>query len=193
MASDQTRPSLLARIRNAQDEGSWREFTAIYTPVIRAYAGRCGVPGQEMDDLVQEALWAVSQLIERFEHDPANRRFRPWLWSITHRRILKWRSGQRRAPIQPEDSLILKAVTGHDHALEQYWDEQWTQQVMARAAETVREQVAPRTFEVFRRYVVLQQPAAEVAQALGTTISNVYACKYRVMTRLRQEVEAMDG
>ena len=193
MAFDQTRPSLLLRIRDPKDSAAWQEFTGIYAPVVRAYAKRCGVPGQELDDVVQEVLWAVSQLIGQFEHHPVQRRFRPWLWSITHRRILKWRAGLRRTPLQPEDSQILKSLTDEDAQLEQYWEQQWSQHVVARAIQIIRKDFAPRTFEVFRQCVILQKPPAQVAEALGMKISTVYTYKNRVLDRLRQEAELLDG
>lgn len=192
MASIPTRPSLLLRVRNPKDTAAWQEFTSIYTPVVRAYARRCGVPQQELDDLFQEVLWAVSQLIGKFEHDPVNRRFRPWLWSITHRRILKWRSGLRKAPIQPEDSIILKSATDEDAALEKYWEEQWSKHVLARAMAKTREHFSARTFEVFQRRVVLQQSAEEVARVMGMDVETVYKYKQRVLARLQQEAEALD-
>ena len=51
----------------------------------------------------------------------------------------------------------------------------------------------PRTVEAFRRYVIGQQSAAEVAHDMGMTVSNVYVCKSRVLERLREEVGKLDG
>lgn len=193
MGMDATHPSLLLRIRDRNDASAWREFAAIYAPVVRAYARRYGVPTHELDDLVQEVLWAVSNLIRSFDYDPAKGRFRSWLHSVTHRRILKWRAGLRRAPLQPEDSQVLKNVTASDAELEKHWDRQWRQHAVASAMERVRQHVDPRTFEAFRRYAILQQPAGAVAEALSMTVSNVYLCKSRFLERLREEVEALDG
>src|SRR5260370_1423017 len=96
-----TRPSLLARLRDPRDERAWREFAAIYAPLV-------------------------------YRLPPPN---------------------------------------------------------SPRAAEQVQEEFSELAWRAFWQTGVEGRPAAEVAQALGTTIGTVYHCKSRVMARLRQKIE----
>lgn len=193
MDADDTRPSLLLRIRDTANSTAWGEFAAIYDPVVRRYAARCGVPQADIDDLVQDTLLAVAQLIGQFDYDRAKGHFRSWLRSVAHRRILRWLSGERKAPIVPEDSQLVANVHDSDADLDKYWHQQWRRRVLAWTLENAQRHFEPRTFEAFRRNALLGQPAAEVAKALGMTAANVHVCKSRVLARVRLEAEHYDG
>lgn len=54
-----------------------------------------------------------------------------------------------------------------------------------RALQLVRETLDDRTWEAFRRTVLCEEPAAEVAADLGMTAKAVRQAKYRVLCRLR--------
>ena len=55
----ETRPSLLLRLRNPQDEQAWREFLELYEPLIERLARRRGLQHADARELVQEVLVAV--------------------------------------------------------------------------------------------------------------------------------------
>ena len=65
-----TRPSLLVRLCDPEDECAWTEFTAIYSPLIYRLACRKGFQDADAQDLVQEVLRAVAAAIERWDPDP---------------------------------------------------------------------------------------------------------------------------
>ena len=62
-----TRPSLLMRIRDRNDEESWRTFVMIYAPLIYRYCCRHGLQDADAADLSQEVLEKVAT------HDPVVR------------------------------------------------------------------------------------------------------------------------
>ncbi len=49
------------------------------------------------------------------------------------------------------------------------------------------------TWQAFWQAGALGQPAKEVAEALKTTVGTVYHYKSRVMARLRQKIEEVEG
>ncbi len=51
-----TRPSLLVRLCDPEDDRAWTEFTAIYSPLIYRLACRKGFQDADAQDLVQEVL-----------------------------------------------------------------------------------------------------------------------------------------
>ena len=74
--ADETSPSLLVRVRNAQDLDSWREFERLYRPIVRKYCVYRQLQAADAEDVTQEVMLTVSQAIKRFEYDPGKGRFR---------------------------------------------------------------------------------------------------------------------
>ena len=58
-----TSPSLILRVRESNDSGSWETFEAVYSPVVRAYCRRRGIQEADIDDLVQEVMTSASNPI----------------------------------------------------------------------------------------------------------------------------------
>jgi RNA polymerase sigma-70 factor (ECF subfamily) len=52
----ETRVSLLVRIQNSHDEQAWREFVAIYRPVVYLLARKQGLQDADADDLSQRVV-----------------------------------------------------------------------------------------------------------------------------------------
>jgi len=63
--------------------------------------------------------------------------------------------------------------------------------VIRRALELLREEFEERTWQAFWRMAVLGQTAAEIARDLGMTKHTVRQAKYRVMRRLKLELEGL--
>ena len=84
-----TRNSLILRLRNREDVESWREFAAIYQPVIYRVARHRGMQDADAHELVQRVLMAVARAVDRFQPDTERAKFRTWLYRITHNEFCK--------------------------------------------------------------------------------------------------------
>jgi RNA polymerase sigma-70 factor (ECF subfamily) len=71
-----TRRSLLSRIKNPEDQQSWREFHDTYHDLMRSAALRAGLTPDEARDIVQDTLITVSRNIGKFNTDPARGSFK---------------------------------------------------------------------------------------------------------------------
>jgi RNA polymerase sigma-70 factor (ECF subfamily) len=91
-----TRPSLLLRIRDANDSDSWADFATVYGPVIRGYCRRRGLQEADADDVSQEVLAQVARSIESFDYEPGRGRFRDWLGAVTRNKIVRFLEVKRR-------------------------------------------------------------------------------------------------
>ncbi len=63
--------------------------------------------------------------------------------------------------------------------------------LVERAAELLREEFEPQTWEAYWEYAVRGRPVAEVAAELGVTNNVVYLAKHRVIRRLREELAGL--
>src|SRR6266498_896673 len=82
-----TRRSLLARLKNWDDQKSWQDFFDIYWRLIYSVALKAGLSDADAQDVVQDTVLTVAKKIGEFKSDPAIGSFKGWLMLITRRRI----------------------------------------------------------------------------------------------------------
>src|SRR6516164_8450721 len=84
----ETKTSLLLRIQDSRDEEAWREFVAIYRPVVYRLARMRQLQHADAEDLSQRVVIAVQRAIGNWRVDPAKGRFRFWLARISQNAII---------------------------------------------------------------------------------------------------------
>ena len=89
-----TRPSLLARLKDGDEQAGWQGFLETYGRLIRGAALKSRLTEEEADDVLQETALAVVKNIGGFQYDPARCAFKSWLLLITRQRII-WQLRQR--------------------------------------------------------------------------------------------------
>ena len=82
-----TRPSLLLRLTDCQDQASWQEFYATYRDLIWRFALKAGCNETEAEEVVQETVIAVARKLPEFKYDPAVCAFKTWLLNQTAWRV----------------------------------------------------------------------------------------------------------
>src|ERR1700724_692032 len=90
-----TRPSLLVRIRDPGDKEAWRQFVALYAPLIHGLARQRGLQDADAADLTQEALRAVVAAAPGLVYDPARGSSRVWLYRVTCNKIHDFRESRQ--------------------------------------------------------------------------------------------------
>src|SRR5436190_8359181 len=82
-----TRRSLLSRLKDWDDQDSWKEFFDTYWKLVYGVAVKSGLNDAEAQDVVQETVLSVARKMHQFKYDPATGSFKSWLLLITRRRI----------------------------------------------------------------------------------------------------------
>ncbi len=180
---DTTSPTLLARVRDASDQTSWREFEQRYSALIRRYCRRLGLKGADIDDAQQVALLHLARGLPSFEYDPARGRFRDYLGRVVRSAISRIFS--RKNPVAgalplDEDLLPDDAVETDDA-----WEREWASHHYRLAMETVRVQFEPRSLTIFDR-LLAGESAAQIADSSGVNTQVVHQVKHRIKTRLQE-------
>lgn len=189
-----TRASLLLRLRDGRDEAAWSEFMAIYAPFVKRLACRRGLQDADADDLVQEVFRAVAQAIERQKYEPGRGSFRGWLFRIARNLVVNFLISRARETHGSGDSGINSLLEAVPSATESaVFEAEYKRQLLFWAAEQIRDQFSPLTWKAFWQAGVEGRPAAEIAANLGTSVGNIYHCKSRVMARLREKIEELEG
>src|SRR5215510_15837429 len=108
-----TRNSLLIRLRNAQDNQAWQEFTDIYTPLVLRYCRLRGLQEADAVDVAQEVMFTVSRQIGRFEYRRRAGAFRSWLYKIIRSRYNDYFAARRREPAEMGTDKAEPVIEAH--------------------------------------------------------------------------------
>lgn len=194
--SPETRPSLLLRLRNPQDEQAWCEFLQIYEPLIERLARQRGLQHADARELVQEVLIAVAGAIDRWDPDECRGSFRGWLSTIARNltiNLLKKENRQTRGVGDSELSRLMNEQPDPSHEHTALFDLEHRRRLFQIAAEHVRERCEEVTWQAFWRTCVEQQPLTDVCQQLRMSRGALYVARSRVMAKLRLHVEKLES
>jgi RNA polymerase sigma factor (sigma-70 family) len=195
-----TRESLLGRLKNWDDDKSWREFFAIYRKLIFSFAVKSGLTEHESEEVVQETVISVAKTIKDFEYDPKRCSFKSWLRHLAQKRIADcFRRRSREAlveniaPSEPGKTPVIERVPDSGAAnLDAIWEEEWRKELLEAAVARVKSQVNAEQFQIFDFYVLKKMPVGKVASALRTSTAQVYLVKHRVSKLLKKEMGRLE-
>lgn len=188
----ETRPSLVLRLRDAQDQEAWETFLEIYQPMIFRLIRQKGIQEADAREVTQEVLLAVASAIDRWDHDPEMGTFRGWLSTITRNFVVNFLIKQSRHP-RPVGhagirSELENVAAPHGEASRQF-DLEEKRQIFRWAADQVRMEFRDDHWKSFWLTAVEGQSIPSVAADLGLSIGLVYVTRNRIMKRLREIVE----
>ncbi len=192
--SPSTRPSLLIRIRDAQDREAWEQFVEIYAPLIFGFARKRGLQNADAADLTQEVLQSVARSIRRLDYDRRRGTFRGWLLTVTRNALRKHQASRNREPQGSGGSGLLKLLQEHPEDNDgdaMLWKAEHERCLFRWAAERVRCDFRPSTWEVFWEIAVKGRSTRDVADEVGLSLGAAYTAKSRVITRLREEIDRL--
>ena len=196
-----TRRTLLSRLRNLDDQESWRTFIDLYWRLLYNVARRSGLDDSGAQEIVQDTVIAVARKMPEFHYDATRGTFRQWLLRITRRRIVDHLRRLYRQPpkvdLAPEaleeEDKHAAAITDQSAGIETAWNEEWEKSTFDAALARVRAAINPRHFQVFDYCVLKEWPASKVAATLGLNAAQVYLAKHRVAQAMKRAVRRINA
>jgi len=198
-----TRRSLLSRLKDWDDQESWKDFFDTYWKLVYGVAIKSGLNDAEAQDVVQETVLSVAKKMHAFKYDPAVGTFKSWLLLITRRRIADhlrkvYREppqhvSQRNAEETARTPTIEKAADPASLELDRIWEEEWQKNLLEAAIQRVRRQVDPKQFQIFDSYVLKQWPVDDVKKTLGVSAAQVYLAKHRISALIKKEIKKLEA
>jgi len=189
-----TRPSLLLRVRDVNDDAAWSQFVEIYTPLVFGYCRARGLQDADAADVAQESMRAVAQAIGKFEYDPQRGKFRNWLLTVVRSKFHNFVARQQRQPELPGNTVLQfkldRDATGAD---ESDWEAEYHRRIFHWAAKRIRSEFHESTWQAFWRTTIDEHDGKEVAESLGLRVGAVYVAKSRVIARLKAEIQGVDA
>jgi RNA polymerase sigma factor (sigma-70 family) len=191
--SPSTNPSLIVRLAAADDRLAWAQFVEIYAPLVFAFAQRRGLQDADAADVVQQVLKRVADAFRRGKYDCSRGLFRGWLLTIARHEVSDALAARARRE-QARGGTTIQQTLGNVPQPEDdaNWDRAYDERLLAWAADHVRNEVQPQTWQAFWETTMTRRSGQDVAAALGMSVAAVYLAKSRVMKRLRELVQEID-
>lgn len=189
-----TRASLLARLKNLEDQASWREFFDTYWQLIYSVCVKRGLTPAEAEDVVQETMCEVVKHMPKFNYDRNLGTFKGWLLTMVRWRIIA--QFRRRPPMKNMPATACAdSSEGWENlpANEEFqalWDQQWEHTILEAAVGRTR-RMDPHKFQIFDLLVNQQLTADAVAKKFGINVNQIYIIKHRVTQQIKAEVERL--
>jgi RNA polymerase sigma-70 factor (ECF subfamily) len=197
-----TRSTLIERLKNWQDQASWREFFDIYWQLIYCVARKGGLTEVEAQDVVQETLISVAKHIPTFQYNPALGSFKAWLLNMARWRIID--QLRKRGPLSRQHkhgrtsgatarTATVEAIADPAGAvLDKLCEEEWHKALLDAAVGKVRRKLDPQKYQVFDCYVNKAWKPEKVAATFGISVDQVYVAKHRVTQLIKDEVARLE-
>ena len=195
-----TRVSLLARLKDWDDQEGWQRFFDTYWRMIYCVVRRSGLSDADAQDVVQETIVAVAKRMPDFKYDPEIGSFKSWLSKLTRRRIidlLRKRNYQSKGQQFAKEEKLSTRIAEEQHApteagLEGMWNEEWNKHVTERALEKAKRQVGAEHYQIFYYHVIKNLPAKQVAELMQVQLPEVYYAKKKVSKILQTEIKHLE-
>jgi RNA polymerase sigma factor (sigma-70 family) len=195
--SIRTHSSLLARLKDLEDEAAWKEFCDCYGKLVRRLALAAGLRRHEAEDVVEEVFIGMVRNIGGFVYDRSKCSFKSWL-----SQMVRWRIRdqlRKRSPIgpavepagEPEGAdAASRDGPAMDAELERIWESEWKRHLIDTAVARVKTQVSAKQFQIFFLHLLKEKPVAEVTRRLKVSRGQVYLAKMRVGKLFQKELKA---
>jgi RNA polymerase sigma-70 factor (ECF subfamily) len=186
---------LLFRLRDSQDHEAWVEFVSLYEPMAYRLLRRHGLQDADARDVTQEFFIAVSKSIDRW--DPAKElgSFRGWLRRVARNLFINWlkqREHRVFATGSSDAQAMLNMLPADSGPETVEFDKELRRALFQRAAQRVRGQVQPATWQAFWETAVFGTSPADAAKKLGMQVGAVRVAKCRVLARLQTAVNELE-
>ncbi|MEN8695205.1 MAG: RNA polymerase sigma factor [Akkermansiaceae bacterium] len=182
-----TSHTLLKRATDLDDEKAWEEFVQQYRHFILCVLYHLGVSRDEMDDLTQQILIALTQSLSGYNRDRA--KFRVWLGTIVRNKANSYfrkRYSTRRCLNEFSNEQVLRDEISKPK-IESIIEREWAAYIGSQAMKRVRENFQGQAIEVFEMSLD-GHSAATIAEKTNLAIASVYTLKKRVKKRLYLEI-----
>lgn len=187
--STPTSMGLLQRVK-AKEPDAWKRLAALYSPLIYQWCRRSGLSPHDSADVMQDVFVTVLKAIGGFRTEESGHRFRGWLQTITHSRIVDHhrRHGRQVGPRQSSTRVSFEpACDEPSHAAEEPANHTETQLLFRRAVELMETEFETRTWQAFWRFAIEGEDSDQIGRDLGISPNTVRKYKSRVLRRMREE------
>lgn len=187
----ETDKSLILQVQTGADPAAWAKFSAVYRPVVYRLARHRGLQDADAEDLVQQVFASIAKAIMRWEPGPNKPPFRAWLLTVARNAIVKAVTRARPdvgAGSTSVQEMLLAIPKDDESQVTAELLKQARYEAFRWAADQVRHEFTPETWDMFWSTTVLGDKVKNVAARQNKSTGAVYMARFRVMQRLKEKV-----
>ena len=185
-----TRHTLLARACDVGNERAWSEFVQNYRRFILYILHKLGVSPDDVEDVTQQILLALTRDLPRYDRTRA--RFRTWLSMVIRNAALvhfkKQKNQQNRLEVLKFDPAL--STPSSEPEIDQLIEKEWSTYIASLAMERVRKVFQGEAVRVFELGLD-GHSAATISEKTNLSVASVYTLKKRVKKRLYLEIRTV--
>jgi RNA polymerase sigma-70 factor, ECF subfamily len=193
-ASNSTASDLLHAAKHRTGE-AWQEIVDRYSWLVFQWSRNAGLSSEDAGDVVQSVLAQVAAYLPTFQKDGASGSFRRWLRTITRTKIADFRRADGNQPHGEGGSAaqrrFLAVAEPAESSLSDDPDVEEHRKLLWQLVDRLEDEFEESTWQAFWLTVIENQTAVEAAADLEMTPNAVRIAKWRVLTRLREEADAL--
>jgi RNA polymerase sigma-70 factor, ECF subfamily len=191
MSNTDTRVSIIVGVCQ-RDPERWREFDAIYRPMLSAFLRKQHLNESDAEELVQEIFVKLLDKIQTYDRERI--RFRSWLFAVAHNALVD--KARRRASFKKAIggwvAHVLRSTASDSTKLAEQWVKHHREKILAHALETVRGHTSAKAWACFEQRLLRARPASEIARELGIEPGAVHVNAHRVLKKVRAVCQKFD-
>lgn len=172
-------------------------MSLLYSPVVYGWCRRAGLQDNDAADVSQDVFRMVWQGIAEFrgiEEHKNRTSFRGWLWAITRNQVRLFFRRHEAVPQAAGGTDAQIRFSNQPDGVRQLGEtepdpEETRQRLLHRALELVKGDFNELTWQVFSSVTLQERSIQDVAAEFGLTENAVRQAKFRVLRRLREELD----
>jgi len=177
-----TSRTLLERLRDTSDDSAWREFHALYAPLLENFALARGLGADDAEELRDACVELAVRKLPDFEYDPARGSFKGWLHRIALGKVV---DAQRRGGVRTAETRELADLADPHPSPEEAWEQVWRREHFRFALREAESRLSERTQQAFS--LLLAGHSVElVCERMGMNANQVYKAKARALQSVRE-------
>ena len=181
-----TRQTLIQRVRQDADESSWSEFDKTYRPYIIGIVRKMNFDYHENEDLAQLILMKLWKGMADFEYRPNECKFRSWVAIVSKNAIRDFIANKQRK-VKEQSELELDLEDRRLGMIDEWVFDEWKEFVSQRAWTVVEEKFSQNVIDTFLMFSKGLK-AEDIANELKMDKNTVYVYKKRVEAVLKSEI-----
>ncbi|WDE97147.1 sigma-70 family RNA polymerase sigma factor [Lentisphaera profundi] len=194
--TDNTRHTLLQKIKDPNNESSWEEFVEYYSGYIYVIIRSFRVDIEDSEDLLQDVLIKVWKGIRQYDQSEKRSKFRTWLCSVIRNTVfnfLKSKSVKNSKQNVSYNEALEQMNLINEAEVDKIAEKEWQNYVANLAWANIKNDLSEANCQIFEDSISGELNNAELAQKHGIAETSVRVYKMRVKKALSKEIVRLNN